>query len=138
PRNVNSVRSVIAIPPLLHNQMGARLDGWNHRSGGKAERFEEESASSKRKRRKRRDYSSQAIPTAVPRALERPVVSGEAIRMDRADYRYEQRDSVADQLPVAKHKHAAQCDDQRKSEIRCGPARPSDVQHACRREQQTQ
>src|SRR5205809_7399316 len=116
--------------------MGARLDGWNHRSGGKAERFEEESASSKRQRRKRRDYSNQAIPTAVPSALERPVVSGEAIRMDRANYRDEQQDSVASQLSAAKHKHVAQHDDRRKRKICGSPARPRNVQHSRRLDQQ--
>src|SRR5712691_7635226 len=112
--------------------MGARLNRWNHRSGRKAERFEKESASSKRQRRKRSDYSSQAIPTAVPRAPERPVVSGEAIRMDRANNRNKQRDNDSSQLPAAKYKQVAQCDDYRKHKICGGPARASDVQHARR------
>src|SRR5881296_3256508 len=111
--------------------MRARLNGWSHRSGRKAERFEKESADSKRQRRKRSDYSNQAIPTAIPRAPEQfPVVSGEAIRMDRANYRNEQRDSVASQLSAAKHKHVAQHDDRRKRKICGSPARPRNVQHS--------
>src|SRR6266571_3746058 len=111
--------------------MRARLNGWSHRCGRKAERFEKESASSKRQRRKRSDDSNQAIPAAVPRALERSVVSGEAVGMDRANYRNEQRDSVASRLPFAEHEHVAQYDDQRKHKICGGPAGPNDVQHFC-------
>src|SRR5712691_12606232 len=98
---MNSVRSVVAVPPFLHDQMGARLDGRSHRFGREAERFEKESASSKRQRRKRGDDYNQAVPTAVPGALDRPVVPGKAIRMDRADDRNQQQDSVAGQLPAA-------------------------------------
>jgi len=111
--------------------MGARLNRWSHRSGLKAERFEKESANSKHQRRKRSDYSNQAIPTAVPRAPEQfPVISGEAIRMDRANYRNEQRDNPAGQLPAAKYKHVAQYNDQREHKIYGGPAGPGDVQHS--------
>src|SRR6266852_6958441 len=116
--------------------MGARLNGWSHRFRRKAERLEKESTNPECQPRKRSAYSNQAIPTAVPGAPEHPGVSGDAIRMDRADYRNEQRDSVASQLPVAKRKHVAQCDDQLKGKIRCGPARPGDVEHSCRRDQQ--
>src|SRR6266571_7168109 len=120
---MNSVRSVISIPPFPYNQLGTRLNRWSHRSGCSAERFEKESASSKRQRRKRSDYSNQTIPTAVPRAPEQfPVVSGEAIRMDRANHRNEQRDSIASQPPAAKHRHVAQYDDHRKRKIYGGPA----------------
>src|SRR6266571_1714864 len=108
--------------------MGASFNGWSHRFRRKAERLEKESTNPERQRRKRSDYSNQAVPAAVPRAPDHPGVSGEAIRMDRANYRDEQLDSVPGQLPVAKYKHVAQCDDQRKSKIRCGQARPSDVQ----------
>src|SRR5207245_11600912 len=107
--------------------MRARLNGWSHRSGRKAERFEKESASSKRQRRKRSDDSNQAIRAAVPRALERSVVSGETVGMDRANYRNEQRDSAASRLPFAKHEHVAHEDDHRQQTIFRGPGRPAIV-----------
>src|SRR5258708_36892457 len=98
--------------------MGARLDGWSHRFRRKAERFKKECASPERQRRERGAYSNQAVPAAVPGAPDLPGASGEAIRMARADYRDEQRDSVASQLPVAKNKRVAQCTDQRKATMR--------------------
>src|SRR5437773_9590778 len=121
---MNTVCSVIATPPHLNNQMGARLNGWSHRFGRKAERFEKESTNTECQSRKRSAYSKQAVPAAVPGAPEHLGVSGEAIRMDRANYRDEQRDSVAGQLPVAKYKHVAQHGDRRKCKICGGPARP--------------
>src|SRR5205814_384499 len=129
PYDVNSVRSVVAVPPLLHDQVSARFDGWNHRFRRKAERFVKESTNPERQRRKRDAYSDQAVPTAVPRALDRPVVPGEAIRMDRADYRDEQQSSVAGQS-AAKHEQIAQRDDRYQRKIYGGPAGPSDIQHA--------
>src|SRR5258708_2002613 len=116
--------------------MGARLNGRSHRFGRKAERFEKESARSKRQRRKRSGDSNQAIPTAVPRPLDRSVAPGKAIRMDRANDRNEQQDSVAGQLPAPKYRHVAQCDDRRKRKICDGPAGPGDVQHPYRLDEQ--
>src|SRR6267378_1128644 len=118
--------------------MGARLNRWSHRFRRQAERFEKESANPERQRHKHSSYSNQAVPAAVPGAPDRSVVSGEAIGMDRASYRDEQQTSVASQLPVAKYRHVAQCDDRSKRKICGGPTGPGDVQHSYRLDEQTE